>query len=168
MRTIYVQTGALTNGPYRYSLGRTWRRQSPWVLFVMLNPSVADAAKDDPTIRRCVNFARAWGYGGIRVVNLFAYRATDPSELNAADDPVGPENDGHIVTESLMAEITVAAWGRSIPRKFEDRASEVLKLLLEKSVPRVYCIGMNADGSPKHPLYAPTRATRRVYVERKK
>lgn len=80
-------------GAYRYALRRTWDPARPAALFVGLNPSTADAERDDPTTRRCVRFARDWGFGGLLVGNLFAYRATRPRDLRAAAEPVGPEND---------------------------------------------------------------------------
>src|SRR4028119_2392792 len=81
---------------YRYALWRTWDAARPPVAFVLLNPSTADARRDDPTIRRCANFARTWGFGGLEVVNLFAFRATHPTDLKCAADPVGPQNDVHL------------------------------------------------------------------------
>ena len=119
--------------------------------FVMLNPSTADAVKEDPTIRRCVGFARSWGYGSLSVVNLFAFRATDPSDLLSAVDAVGPENDRHIVKECSQANLTVLAWGNP-PRSLTARASEVLAVLLESGIPAV-CLGLTKQGMPRHPLY---------------
>src|SRR5262245_19133112 len=90
-------------GLYRYWLTRTWDNSLRRVCWVMLNPSTADAEQDDPTIRRCVGFARSWGAGGIIVVNLFAFRASDPKALLRAADPVGPDNDGHILKSVLAS-----------------------------------------------------------------
>jgi hypothetical protein len=129
------------NGRYRYRLWRRWDRSRPVVVFVMLNPSTADADKDDPTIRRCIGFARAWGYGGIEVVNLFAYRATLPRSLRAVDDPVGPENGRHIRRAVARADLVVLAWGA------HARASRLL------SLPRARCLGLTRAGQPRHPLY---------------
>ena len=91
----YSRTGADFDptGVYRYSLWREWDARAPAVAFVMLNPSTADAGKDDPTIRRCASFARSWGYGSLEVVNLFAYRASEPKRLRQTPDPIGPAND---------------------------------------------------------------------------
>jgi hypothetical protein len=83
-------------GAYRYALWRVWDGNRPPLVFVMLNPSIADAERDDPTIRRCLGFACAWGYGALTVVNLFALRATCPHTLRRAADPVGPDNDEHL------------------------------------------------------------------------
>ena len=126
---------------YRYRLWRRWDRSRPVVAFVMLNPSTADARNDDPTIRRCVGFARAWGYGGIEVVNLFAYRATDPRELRAANDAVGPENRRHIHRAIARAHLVVLAWGA------HGSGSGLL------SLPRARCLGLTRAGRPRHPLY---------------
>src|SRR5947209_16246810 len=105
-RAIFDSTGT-----YRYSLWRQWSTDCPPVAFIMLNPSTADDRKDDPTIRRCIGFARAWGFGALEVVNLFAYRATDWSKLLEVDDPVGPENDDYIVQAVERCPCVVAAWG---------------------------------------------------------
>lgn len=84
-------------GKYRYSLSRIWDENKANVLFIMLNPSTADGDVDDPTIRRCIGFAKSWGYGGIYVGNLFAYRATDPKELLKVENPIGFENIHHLM-----------------------------------------------------------------------
>ena len=102
---------------YRYALERRWDHMRPYLVMVMLNPSTADAVRDDPTIRRCVGFAKKARAGGLLVLNLFAYRATDPRELREAADPVGPENDEiikrHLDGMSLYEGTkVVAAWGR--------------------------------------------------------
>lgn len=80
-------------------------------MFVGLNPSTADELLDDPTIRRCVAFARSWGYGALCMTNLFAFRATDPDVMKSADDPVGPENDQHLQDLANGASVVIAAWG---------------------------------------------------------
>ena len=98
-------------GLYRYLLTRTWDAQCERVVFIGLNPSTADATEDDPTIRRIIGFARSWGYGGVDMLNLFAFRATDPSDLKAAVDPVGPKNDRYLAEYTSRSHATVAAWG---------------------------------------------------------
>ncbi|OYO21954.1 hypothetical protein CGZ93_08440 [Enemella dayhoffiae] len=133
---------------YRYRLERTWGEQRPPALFVMLNPSTADAAVDDPTIRRCCGFAKAWGHGGLVVVNLFAFRATDPRDLFTADDPVGPDNDRHLIEAASVAEVVVAAWGAQAPAW---RVEQVLPQLGE----RVVALALTKAGHPRHPLYLP-------------
>ena len=115
----------------------------------MLNPSTADARRDDPTIRRCMGFARTWGYGGVEVVNLFALRATDPSRLRIARDPVGPENDAHIRAVARRSSALVVAWG--IHGALRERDAEVLALLSRRAP--THSLGWTKDGHPRHPLY---------------
>lgn len=131
---------------YRYSLERSWQGGKGRVLFVGLNPSTADHKKDDPTIRRCVGFAKSWGYNSMEIVNLFAYRATYPADLWAAPEPVGKFNDKWLRTAQKRCDKTIACWG-SIG-KFSDRAVDVLKRL-EKP----YCLKINQTEQPAHPLY---------------
>lgn len=132
---------------YRYSLTRSWG-PGPTVLFVGLNPSTADETTDDPTIRRCVGFARDWGYGRLQMANLFAYRATAPAKLLAAHAPVGPQNDQHLVTLANEAELVVAAWGSK--GSYLGRDLSVRKLL-----PRLHYLRLTRGGHPGHPLYLP-------------
>jgi hypothetical protein len=140
-------------GTYRYVLHRSIPQPIRWVrrvVFVMLNPSTADATVDDPTIRSCIRFAQRWGYTRLTVVNLFALRATDPAELARNSDPVGPENDRHI-DEQLCGEFTeaiVAAWGAH--HFAADRAREVIARFGP-----FQCLGVTKGGSPRHPLYLP-------------
>src|SRR3954471_10304152 len=112
MSVLYRGAHLSSDGVYRYTLSRLWDTDpvSPEMVWVMLNPSTADAAVDDPTIRRCIGFARLWGYAGIRVVNLFALRAADPKALLAHQDPVGPDND-HWLRAVTGERFTMAAWG---------------------------------------------------------
>lgn len=137
-----------TDGLYRYVLTRTWD-ESPkpkTVLFCCLNPSTADAQKDDPTLRRMIGFAHAWGFGRLAVVNLFAFRATNPVEMMAATDPVGPENDAWIASLSSAADLTVAGWGDLGFHRGRDL--EVMKLLKSP-----HCLALTNKGRPRHPLY---------------
>lgn len=137
-------------GLYRYSLTREWDPDLPRVAFIMLNGSTADAKKDDPTLRRCIGFARKWKYGSLEVVNLFGYRTTFPQELMQAKDPVGPENDRYIKETVSRAVMVIVAWG--VHGVFRKRDADVLKLLKEcHIVPR--CLGKTKTGHPKHPLY---------------
>jgi hypothetical protein len=141
-------------GIYRYSLYRRWGSDGylPPVLFVMLNPSTADADIDDPTIRRCVGFAKSWGYLGIEVVNLFGLRATHPAELYAHTDPVGPGNDDAVRAAAWRAGLIVAGWGAHGSRH-RGRVARVLSILGAPMRP-VHAIGhTGAMGEPKHPLY---------------
>lgn len=138
---------------YRYRLDRVWDDRLPVLAFIMLNPSTADAKVDDPTIRRCLGFAKRDGYGGIVVVNLFALRATNPLELLAADDPVGPENDQAIV-DAVAGNFTLAAWGASVPKKLRSRVG-VVRDLLSSNALDLNCLGVTGEGHPRHPLFVP-------------
>jgi hypothetical protein len=143
------------DGLYRYWLTRRWNT-GPTATFVMLNPSTADAAIDDPTIRRCIGFAKAWGCGGLTVVNLYALRSTDPKGLWTAGDPVGPENDSHLsafaVVASQLGWPLVAAWGANAK---PDRVAQVLDL---PGMAALTALGVTKDGAPRHPLYLRTDA----------
>jgi hypothetical protein len=144
----YLDKGAIIDetGAYRYLLWRIWDKSKFRVTFIMLNPSTADANIDDATIRRCVGFADSWGYGGMEVVNLFAYRTTDPYLLKIYDDPVGPENDDYIGISAARSKLMIAAWGTNGSFKGRDKA-------VIKSLGEVYCIDITKGGHPKHPLY---------------
>jgi hypothetical protein len=130
-------------GRYRYTLQRSWSGAPLGVVnWVMLNPSTADAQADDPTIRRVVNFARAWDFGGLVVTNLFALRSTDPKRLRRARDPIGPENDRHLVE--------AATWGAHGSYLGRDRA--VLRLLRANGI-EPHALQLTNGGYPAHPLY---------------
>lgn len=134
---------------YRYSLTRewSWETTSLYVLFIGLNPSTADEANDDPTIRRCIGYAKSWNYGGLFVANLFAFRATKPADMKAALEPVGTDNNKWLLELAGQAQITIACWGND--GSFKGRASEVIKLL-----PQLHCLKINErSGQPAHPLY---------------
>lgn len=135
-------------GRYRYTLERSWEGGAGRVLWIMLNPSTADAEVDDPTIRRCIAFSRTWGYATLEVVNLFAWRATDPRELLDAPDPIGPENDRHILEAAARAQVIVGAWGNR--GTLRGRADAVFELV---SIKRVKCLALTATCQPQHPLY---------------
>lgn len=137
---------------YRYQLSREGEGSSTDrgpAVFVMLNPSTADATVDDPTITRCRGFAKAWGYSGIIVANLYAWRATAPSELKKAEDPVGPYNDVHLSRLANSNADFVVAWGNNAPM---DRVTRVVKIL-KKSGASLWCLGVTKNGAPRHPLY---------------
>ena len=133
---------------YRYRLWRRWDRSRPAIAFCMLNPSTADARRDDPTIRRCIGFARAWGYGGLEVVNIFAMRATDPRALRSARDPVGPRNDAFMLRAAARSPVVIA-WG--VHGALRDRGNEALRLLGSTSL--LLALGRTRSGAPRHPLY---------------
>lgn len=121
--------------------------------FVMLNPSTADCTEDDPTIRRCIGFAKRDGFGGISVRNVFALRATDPRELDTHDDPVGRENESHLMAardESLMTQLVVAWGNRRTPKHLRSAYRQASTICTMQSA---YCLGINKGGDPKHPLY---------------
>ena len=135
---------------YRYRLGRRWDAGKVLV-FVMLNPSTADAELDDRTIRRCIGFARSHGFGAIEVVNLYAYRATKPRDLKTAGYPVGPENDRHIAevcTGGLVGAVCLA-WGDNAAGL--ARTGEVLALLHAIDV-QPMALELSQRGIPRHPL----------------
>lgn len=138
-------------GRYRYWLTRTWDHALPKVTFIMLNPSTADASKDDPTIRRCIDFAKRWGAGGLCVVNLFAYRSPRPADLPKVADPVGPGNDDVILNMSRGRRV-ICAWGATGAKYGKHRIAHVLKLLDGQAVE---CLKLTDDGHPWHPLYVP-------------
>lgn len=119
---------------------------------VMLNPSTADAANDDPTIRRCIAIAAREGHGGLEIMNLFAYRATAPTDLKTATDPIGPDNDLYL--EALFARYknVLAAWG--VYGSFCARAETVMRMATRRGV-TFSCLGRTATGQPRHPLYMP-------------
>jgi hypothetical protein len=147
------ERGALISddGLYRYVLGRRWARDGQIATFVMLNPSTADATEDDPTIRRCVGFAKSWGMAALHVVNLYALRSTDPKGLWRVADPVGPENDRHLTSHARAActnsSPLIAAWGANAK---PDRVAQVLAL---PGMVALEALGVTKDGAPRHPLY---------------
>lgn len=151
MSSVVKRAVLSDDGRYRYALSRTWEPGVWSLAFIMLNPSTADAEIDDPTIRRCMGFARSFGYGGITVVNLYAYRATQPLDLWRAEDPVGPENDAYL--RAILADRqehgvpVVAAWGANAK---PDRVAEVLAM---PGAARLSALGVTKGGAPRHPLY---------------
>jgi hypothetical protein len=142
---------------YRYALWRIWAADRPTVLFIGLNPSTADATSDDPTLRRCVGFARDWGYGGLYLLNLFAYRATDPARLRQAADPVGPANDAWLRQVAATAGLAVAAWGNHGSYRQRNQA-------VQRIIPTLHQLKTTKRGNPAHPLYLP-RGLRPVLLE---
>ena len=141
------------DGAYRYALTRWWDESAEPLCVIGLNPSTADAEQDDPTIRRCVGFAKAWGYGGIVMLNLFAYRATDPKVMRRAFDPVGPQNDATLCASTGGRDV-LCAWGTGGDYMARDRA--VMDLL--RAARSVTALGLTKDSHPRHPLYARSSA----------
>src|SRR5271165_255883 len=138
---------------YRYRLTRTWDGSKPYVLFILMNPSTADPDSDDPTIAKCCRFARAWGYGGIVVANTFAYRCTDQKRLTELADPIGPENDEHIIEMAKKAAIVVFAYGKPGRKSLRSRGPALAKLIVQKAGVKPHILSLTKDGTPKHPLY---------------
>ncbi len=142
-------------GLFRYGLFRMWdQRNEKLMQIIMLNPSTADAELDDPTIRRCMGFAKRENYGGIHVVNLFAYRATSPHDMKKADDPIGPSND-HVLRACLMYAKAgglpvLCAWGNHGGYLNRDRW---LRAMAKEIGTDLLHLGLTNLGQPKHPLY---------------
>ncbi len=141
---------------YRYALSHVWDAVLPTAVFVMLNCSTATAYAPDPTIARCIGYAKRWGMGGVVALNLFALRSTDPRGLLECDDPVGPENDREIVSRTGLADTTlICAWGgpyspKALGKLVRMRALHVKRLLAGQ---RLMCLAMAKGGEPRHPLY---------------
>ncbi|MBE9139317.1 DUF1643 domain-containing protein [Nodosilinea sp. LEGE 07088] len=144
-----------STGCYRYYLGRRWNQAAPRLAIVMLNPSQADASRDDPTLRRCIGLAQGWGFGAIAVVNLFAYRSPHPRVLSQVADPIGPGNNAALAEATQQADQVLLAWGNWGSWRERDRA--VLTLLAPHQA-KFRCLGQNRTGQPRHPLYAPRAA----------
>ncbi|GJM19813.1 MAG: hypothetical protein DHS20C14_20260 [Phycisphaeraceae bacterium] len=134
---------------YRYTLGRRWAPAGRSVCFCLLNPSTADASVLDPTLTRCLGFARRWGFHAMTVVNIFALRSTDPGGLYDADDPVGPRNDAAIRRSAARADLVVVGWGNH--GDLHARGAEITSILADLCDPM--CWAITKPGHPKHPLY---------------
>ncbi|MBI2812102.1 MAG: DUF1643 domain-containing protein [Candidatus Melainabacteria bacterium] len=146
---------------YRYKLWRKWDEQLPNVVFLMLNPSKADAEKNDQTIRTCIGIATRFGFGSLEVVNLFAFCATYPEELRAAKNPIGKLNDRYIVDAMSTAEQVILAWGNH--GNIRGRSSEVLELISEHQS-KLVCLGTTKSAQPRHPLYVPASIGLKPYA----
>jgi len=145
-----VLSGAYIDGQYRYHLWRAWKSAARSVCWVMLNPSTADGMKDDPTIRKCMAFSRAMGFGALDVVNLYALRSTDPAALRAAGFPIGERTDA--VVRRVLSEYVdrvIVAWGTKAQ---EERAGAMLQLIREAGHEPL-SLHTTAAGAPGHPLY---------------
>lgn len=140
---------------YRYTLWRSWGGlfdETGYAMFIGLNPSTADETNDDPTIRRCIAFAKAWGFTGLCMTNLFGFRATDPKVMMSFADPVGCDNDSHLLRVAEGAGIVIAAWGA---HGTHLRRDEHVKAL----IPNLHYLRLTKDGHPGHPLYLPKDLT---------
>lgn len=153
---------------YRYTLWRKWdcdsltgcsddlKHSHEFVQFIGLNPSTADETRDDPTIRRCIAFAKSWGYGAMCMTNLFAFRATDPKQMMKKENLADIDNQHHILSCGSEAAIVVAAWG--VNGTFACRDLTVKQWLSQAKIP-VFHLGLTKEGHPKHPLYLPKTLT---------
>lgn len=156
---------------YRYTLWRDWSKQlrqpgmfftedphldyhlgtkDTFALWVLLNPSTADATKDDPTIRRVIDFSKRWGFGACCVVNIFAFRATDPAEMKQQKEPVGKDNDLTILNLAKEAGMIIAGWGNH--GTHQKRSAYVSQFLVPQ---QMKCLGTTDTNQPFHPLYIP-------------
>lgn len=132
---------------YRYQLWREWPSGEGYALFIGLNPSTADEIDDDNTIRKCIKYAKKFGYQALCMANLFAFRATQPKDMLAASDPIGEDNDRHLMDLAEGAGVIIAAWGAHGSHRGRDR--QVMDLIQKP----MCCLGLTADGLPRHPLY---------------
>lgn len=130
-------------GRFRYALWRSWQESPKSVMFIGLNPSYADAEKDDRTVTSCIGYATSWGYGGLIMANLFAFRSTDPGALWEAEDPIGQENDRWLLRLSHTTDMTVAAWGNDGAFLTRDQA-------VRRLIPDMYCLKLTMQGQPHH------------------
>ncbi len=153
MRASYAHFSA--DRKYRYLLGRRIRASGGRILFVMLNPSSADETRDDPTIRKCIGFARRWGFGTLEVANLFAYRTAYPRQLLAQEAPIGSGNDAALRAALAAADMVALAWGNhgGRPAAHKARSDYVMRMALQRCRP--YHLGLTKQGQPRHPLYVP-------------
>lgn len=135
---------------YRYTLTRIWDPGGRRAMFVMLNPSTATEVQNDPTVERCERRARALGFGGFRVTNIFAWRDTDPAALRAAADPVGPANDAALAESCAWAGTIICGWGAHGAHRDRGRTAEAL---LRATGRPLHHLGLTKHGHPRHPLY---------------
>ena len=136
---------------YRYSLWRDWSglfTQNKYVMFIGLNPSTADEKNDDPTIRRCISYAKAWGFDGLCMANIFAFRATEPKDMLSEVDPVGVENDRYLVELAGKVDLVIAAWGTLGVHMGRD---ETVRSMIDC----LHYLRLTKEGYPGHPLYLP-------------
>ena len=143
------------NGLYRYSLIRNFNDAcGKRVAFVMLNPSTADGRKNDPTVRRCIDFAKQWGYNSLLVLNIFAYRATDPAQLKLVSDPVGPDNEKTFKRLLPTVDQVICAWGRHGEIAIDGIPQGIRALhWIQSSGKTPMALKLTKNGHPSHPLY---------------
>jgi hypothetical protein len=145
---------------YRYALTREWDASGRKALFIMLNPSTATEVQNDPTVERCERRARTLGFGAFCVANIFAWRDTDPRNMRAAVDPIGPKNDVTLLKYTDWADLIICAWGTHGTHM--GRGAKVEALLRETQRP-LYHLGLSKAGHPKHPLYIAYREQPRLW-----
>ncbi|RKD75223.1 hypothetical protein ATL39_0921 [Sinobaca qinghaiensis] len=145
---------------YRYSLKCIWDDQKDIVTFIMLNPSVADADLCDPTLKRCMNFSKSWGYGGMNILNLYALISTNPKGLKLHNDPIGPENDKHLFEALKNTDKIVLACGQSY-KGVKNRITNIMSLINDQEI---YCIDTTVKNIPKHPLYLKGNSVLKPYT----
>lgn len=153
----YIDKSAVIKGQYRYSLTRIWDHNKDMCTIIMLNPSIADAVEDDRTINNIVNLAVHNNFGGVEVVNLFAYRATDRNELDTNSNiAIGDENDNYIIEAAKRSKKIVLGWGNSaveLKNIKEHKRDKVVAELLNSKGYELFCAKLTKKGCPKHPLY---------------
>lgn len=147
-------------GQYRYLLRRNWDDTKPRALFVMLNPSTADAEQDDATIRSCIRLCKSWNYGSFEVVNLYGIRATNPKTLPSFNDPVGPKNDRIAAAAIGRCDTPICAWGAD---KMAKRRARKFWNLIRTYRPAAFCLGKTKGGAPRHPLYIKSGTALEIY-----
>lgn len=159
MRDLFTDSGAEFSpcGRYRGLLWRYWDRDKKPLVCILLNPSTATAETDDPTVRRCMIRAQAMGFGGVRVLNIFTLRATDPAELKQVADPVGPGADGYLETGCQGAGMILCGWGGhgTLRGHHRPRCDEVVNLLVGDLGYALHALHLTGAGQPGHPLYLP-------------
>lgn len=170
MTDLLIERGAEISscGRYRYVLWRRWEKEKPRLTFIMLNPSTADAETDDATIRVCMGRAIRMGFGGIRVLNLFAWRATNPEELRKVEDPIGPEAEQMLNRYAAGNPVIIAGWGDGGLQigRHRPRWREVCELYsYELGIPMM-ALGTTKAGHPKHPLRIPYAVAPTLWMDR--
>ena len=129
-----------------------------YFLVIGMNPSTADEKEDNPTINKCISYAKSWGYGKVLMVNLFTFRSTDPSILNYVSNPIGSDNDFYLQKSASEADLVIACWGN--PGRLLNRDKEVISLISD-----LYCLKQNKNGTPHHPLYLPKETKPSPYIQ---
>lgn len=147
---LYLSCGALFSEcrRYRYALWRVWDFDLPQAAFIGLNPSTADESQDDPTLRRCIGYARRWGFGGLVMLNLFAYRTPHPAQLRCVQDPIGAQNDAALARWLPLVRLTIVCWGDQ--GRWLGRDQAVLRCIAQP-----FCLRLTRQGNPAHPLFLP-------------